>query len=283
LGEGVDFCFQHHARWLSQDGDEEVISLYDNSAHGTEHDGGSEVHTAPTSSGKIVRVNTKTWKAELIQAFFPPDDLRSKSQGSTQILPNGNALINWGSSGALTEFLPDGTPIFHAYMDSGDLGIAVENYRAFRFNWTGLPTEEPSIVSLENGDGTTIYVSWNGDTETDLWRFYEVFDRHGSKRLLGEAKRTNFETSLHIPKKRIGRVVAEAIDKSGAVLRGTSVAKIEPEILPAVVASSSSKHTAGGAGGEGIQAILSTPRSLWERWTSPGSKELKSHVSGDDL
>ena len=26
------------------------------------------------------------------------------------------------------------TPIFHAYMDSRDLGVAVENYRAIRFN-----------------------------------------------------------------------------------------------------------------------------------------------------
>lgn len=89
LGDGVDFCFQHYAPWLSQDGSEEIISLYDNSAHGTEHDDGSEVHAAPTSSWKIIRVDTRTWEAELVSAFFPPDDLLSKSQGSTQILPGG--------------------------------------------------------------------------------------------------------------------------------------------------------------------------------------------------
>lgn len=234
LGKGVKFCFQHHARFVSRDGDEEVISLYDNSAHGTEDGSGHEVHTAPTSSGKIIRVNTKSWTAELVQGFYPPDDLLSKSQGSTQLLPNGNVIVNWGSEGALTEFLADGTPIFHAYMDSGFLGIAVENYRGFRYNWTGLPSEVPSIMALENENGTTAYVSWNGDTETTSWRFYAVdADETGTQTLLGETVRTGFETILSIPGRRIETVVAVAVDKRGRILTKTSEAKVEPEIFPA--------------------------------------------------
>ena len=234
LGDGVDFCFQHHARWLSQHDGIEVLSLYDNSAHGTEHDDGSEVHTAPTSSGKIIRVDTHSRTADLVQAFFPPDDLRSKSQGSTQILPGGNALVNWGSSGAVTEFTADGTPVFHAYVDSGALGVGVQNYRAFRFNWTGLPNEDPAVVALEDADGsgTTAYVSWNGDTETKLWRFFEVTDAVGSREFLGQTERVSFETSFHVVGRRVHRVVAEAVDDKGTVLRSTGVAKLEPEILP---------------------------------------------------
>ncbi|KAI8163873.1 hypothetical protein K4K49_012077 [Colletotrichum sp. SAR 10_70] len=268
LGDGVDFCFQHHARWLSQDGDEEVLSLYDNSAHGTEHGGGKEVHTAPTSSGKIIRVNTRTWKAELVQGFYPPDDLLSKSQGSTQILPGGNALVNWGSSGAVTEFKADGTPIFHAYMDSGDLGVAVENYRAFRFNWTGLPSEEPAIVALENKDGTAVYVSWNGDTETEIWRFYELTDEYGSRSFLGETQRTGFETSLHVPGRRVGRVAAEAVDALGGVLRGTGVAKIEQEILP-ISAGKGRKvsHPQVAESQRPKEKVLEKAKSFWEEWS----------------
>ncbi|KAI8272433.1 hypothetical protein K4K56_002351 [Colletotrichum sp. SAR 10_98] len=268
LGEGVDFCFQHHARWLSQGGDEEVLSLYDNSAHGTEHGGGREVHTAPTSSGKIIRVNTRTWKAELVQGFYPPDDLLSKSQGSTQILPGGNALVNWGSSGAVTEFKADGTPIFHAYMDSGDLGVAVENYRAFRFNWTGLPSEEPAIVALENKDGTAVYVSWNGDTETETWRFYELTDEYGSRSFLGETQRTGFETSLHVTGRRVGRVAAEAVDALGGVLRGTGVAKIEQEILP-ISAGKGRKvpHPQVAESQRPKEKVLEKAKSFWEEWS----------------
>ncbi|KAF4124547.1 LOW QUALITY PROTEIN: Arylsulfotransferase (ASST) [Geosmithia morbida] len=143
--DDTKFCFQHDARFLEQHDDVEVMSLYDNSAHGTEHGSGSEVHTAPTSSGKIIKVNTTSWEAELVRGFYPPEnDLLSKSQGSTRVLPNGN-----GSEGAVTEYTADGTAVFHAYMDSGDLGVGVENCRGFRHNWTGIPNEEPAIVALE--------------------------------------------------------------------------------------------------------------------------------------
>ncbi|WYZ41464.1 hypothetical protein EsH8_V_000359 [Colletotrichum jinshuiense] len=267
LGDGVDFCFQHHARWLSQDGDEEVLSLYDNSAHGTEHDDGGEVHTAPTSSGKIIRVNTRTWEADLVQGFYPPDKLLSKSQGSTQILPGGNALVNWGSSGAVTEFRADGTPVFHAYMDSGDLGVAVENYRAFRFNWTGLPTEEPAIVALDSRDGTTVYVSWNGDTETKVWRFYELTDEHGSREFLGEAERTSFETSLLVPGRRVTRVAAEAVDARGGVLRGTGIARVESEVLPISAGKGRKAPRPHASEGQPVEKVLGKSKSFWEEWS----------------
>ncbi|KAF2708493.1 hypothetical protein K504DRAFT_503654 [Pleomassaria siparia CBS 279.74] len=238
LGENVTFCFQHHARFhpellRPEDGEGvEIISLYDNSAHGTEDGRGSEVHTAPTSSGKIIKLDTVSWTAELVQGFYPPDNLRSKSQGSTQLLPNGNVIVNWGSEGALTEYDSAGNVLFHFYMDSGYLGLGVENYRGFRYNWTGLPHEEPAIVSLESDTGTTIYVSWNGDTETKTWRFFAVTGKYGARSYLGEVERTSFETSLEILGKSVLHVVAEALDARGKVLRSTGIVKLEPEILP---------------------------------------------------
>lgn len=212
-----------------------MISLYDNSAHGTEDDGGHEVYTAPTSSGKIIRINTKSWKAELVQAFFPPDDLRSKSQGSTQLLPNGNVLVNWGSEGALTEFRANGTPIYHAYMDSDFLGVEVENYRGFRYNWTGLPHEVPAVVALEDAEGAvTAYVSWNGDTETSKWRFYGVTGESGIRKHIGDAKRASFETALNFGKHvKVEKVLAEAIDSEGRLLTTTGAVNVQAEILPA--------------------------------------------------
>jgi hypothetical protein len=181
-----------------------------------------------------------SYEVELVQGFYPPDDLLAKSQGSTQILPDGHALVNWGSEGAVTEFRADGTPIYHAYMDSGFLGEGVENYRAFKFNWTGTPNEEPSVVALESAKGTTVYVSWNGDTETKTWRFYEVKDRRtkgneqdvGIRTLLGEVKRLSFETELYLPGRKLGAVSAEALDDQGRVLRSSGVVISEAEILP---------------------------------------------------
>lgn len=210
-----------------------MISLYDNAAHGTEDGRGREVHTHPFSQGKIIELDTVTWTASIVQAFQPPDGLLSKSQGSTQLLPNGNALVNWGSEGALTEFRSDGTPIYHAYMDSGFLGEGVENYRAFRYNWTGLPHETPAIVSLENDEATTVYVSWNGDTETKTWRFFNVLNAHGSREFLGELRRTGFETAFAVKGAKLGAVSADAVDANGRILRSTGIAKTKAEVIPA--------------------------------------------------
>ncbi|KAL4980133.1 ASST-domain-containing protein [Aspergillus desertorum] len=231
LGDNVKFCFQHHARFVSKEGSKEVISLYDNAAHGTEHGRGHEVHTHPFSQGKIIEVDTATWHATLVQAFQPPDGLLSKSQGSTQLLPNGNVLVNWGSEGALTEYRADGTPIFHTYMDSGFLGLGVENYRGFRYNWTGLPNEAPAIVSIENDEGTTVYVSWNGDTETKVWRFYHLVDEYGFRHFLGEVERQGFETSLFVKDHGLGLVAAEAIGVNGRALTSTAAVKSKAEVL----------------------------------------------------
>jgi hypothetical protein len=239
LDDSVTFCFQHHARFHPElkgpdDGDDiEIISLYDNSAHGSEDGRGKEVRTASTSSGKIIKLNTTAWTAELVQGFYPPDNLLSKSQGSTQLLPNGNVIVNWGSEGALTEYDSSGNILFHTYMDSGYLGLGVENYRGFRYNWTGLPHEDPAIVALENNEGTTIYVSWNGDTETKKWRFYAVTGKYGARSFLGEVERKSFETNFSVPGKPVLRVVAEAVDAKGNVLRATGVVESEPEVLPA--------------------------------------------------
>jgi hypothetical protein len=232
LGPNVKFCFQHHARFVEQGDDEEIISLFDNSAHGTENHRGNEVHTHPFSQGKVISVNTATWTANIVQAFQPPDGLLAKSQGSTQLLPNGNALVNWGSEGAMTEFRADGTPIFHAYMDSGLLGEGVQNYRAFRYNWTGLPTEEPAIVAEKTHSGTEVFVSWNGDTETAVWRFYAVTDAFGSREFLGETTRTGFETSFMLAGHSYQRFAAEAVSARGRVLTTTGVVHIQNAVRP---------------------------------------------------
>lgn len=232
LGEGVKFCFQHHARFLHQENDVEIISLYDNSAHGSEDQPGKGISTAETSSGKIIKLNTTSWKAELVQGYYPPDHLLSKSQGSTQVLANDNVLINWGSSGAMTEYLANGTAIFHAYMDSDFLGVGVENYRAFRYNWTGLPNEEPALAALVDKDGTTIYVSWNGDTETTSWRFFgHSPDALEAPWVLGEVDRTSFETVLKVPGRPVQLVSAQAIDSSRGILRRTRIVPLEADVL----------------------------------------------------
>ena len=91
-------------------------------------------------------------------------------------------------------------------------------------------------MALRGEDGTDVYVSWNGDTETKKWRFYTLEakgDGFGSKRFLDEVERKGFETLLRVPGKDIRSVSADAIDAKGRILRSTAVAAAEPKILPA--------------------------------------------------
>jgi hypothetical protein len=233
LETGAEFGLQHDARTISrsEDGQTEIISLFDNSGS---HIKGKRGEYINKSSGKLVSLNTKTWTATLIQEFLAPDGIFAFSQGNTQILPNGNALVNWGSGGAITEYSANGTIVFHAYLESGDLweNGDVQNYRGFRFNWTGIPHEEPAIVALAHGESTMVYVSWNGDTETDSWDFYGVDDK-GRERSLGTESRNGFETSFYVSSDSSWRgFFAKALREDAKVLRRSKTVRAETYIYP---------------------------------------------------
>ncbi len=230
LGPEVQFGFQHHARYLTRNDTVVVTSLFDNSVYGSESAGGGdkEVRLYPFSRGKYIVLDHVDKTAKLLQAFHPPNnDILTKSQGSLQTLPNGNVLINWGSEGQITEYTPDAKAIFHAYLDSGFLGEKVQNYRAFRYNWTGYSPETPAVFAELESEGTTVtaYVSWNGDTRTAFWRFIwvesdEVGEQTTSERTV---RKSGFETKLVVsvaalrPAARV-RISAEALDATGRVL-----------------------------------------------------------------
>lgn len=225
LGDGVDFCWQHdtrmHKKYLDHEskGSKEIISFFDNAAH-ENLTGGPILTTRSYSAGKVVELDTEKRTAKLIASFRAPEDLSARSQGNMQLLPNGNAFINWGYVGAMSEHKPDGTPIFFTWLDSGKLGPGSENYRAFKFDWHAHPYEEPALVAFKEGDGTACYVSWNGDTETKVWKFYAQKDN--KRTLLGQSKRTGFETSFKTDQ-AVGRVIAEAHDARGKLLVSTSI------------------------------------------------------------
>lgn len=227
LGPNVTFGFQHHARYLYEDvnGPVQVISLFDNSVYGSESAGGGdkEVHLFPYSRGKYIRLDEEDKTATLDLAFLPPTEpILAKSQGSLQTLSGGNALINWGSEGQISEYLADGTPVFHAFLDSGFLQDKLQNYRAFRYNWTGYSPETPAVFAERiSEDEIDVYVSWNGDTQTDTWRF--SWEEEVEGRSIASSKdvaRAGFETSVRLRNSTgaVGQVRVEALDAGGSTL-----------------------------------------------------------------
>jgi hypothetical protein len=219
IPRSVKFAFQHDARfrYRSPDGSIERISFFDNAAIT------SPVNPiSPFSRARYVELNHTAGTAEEIHTYPAPDGLSAPSQGNVQFLPNGNEFVNWGQAGAVTEFAEDGTVLFHAYLDSYP-NKHVQSYRGFRANWTAVSKEEPAVLALSDGEGkVSVWVSWNGDTETRTWLFYLVDSEAGAVvASLGAQTRTGFETRFE---KNLGGTVGtlgrfsigvEALDAKG--------------------------------------------------------------------
>ncbi|KAF7542387.1 hypothetical protein G7Z17_g11614 [Cylindrodendrum hubeiense] len=222
------FAFQHDVRLLHRSADHsiEILSLFDNAA------ATPEMKINPFSRARIIQLNHTAGTAKALHTYPAPDGLSVKSQGNAQVFSSGNVFVNWGEAGAITEFSADGDVFFHAYLDSAPRDRLVQNYRGFRFNWTGTPSEKPAIFAVggyASGD-VDVYASWNGDTVTRAWRFYAEplgNQRQGQNKertLLGEAERKSFETHIKLDVSQLSGeflVSADAVDGRNTVLRRT--------------------------------------------------------------
>ncbi len=203
LGSGAATAFQHDASALS-DG---LISVFDNGATPAVH---------PQSRALLLSVVNGT--ATLLAGYEHPTPLSSGSQGSVQVLENGDVFVGWGAEPYFSEFSSGGQLLYDAHMHG-----SYQSYRAYRYQWTGAPSEAPAVAALPGGPagGPTVYASWNGDTRTSAWR---VLAGASAQQLapVATASRTGFETAIATPAPE-AYVAVQALDAEGAVI-GTSPA-----------------------------------------------------------
>ena len=136
------------------------------------------------------------------------------AMGSAQVLADDSVLVGWGTVPSVTQFTPNGTVRF----DANSTGQAW-NYRALRFPWVGRPTSKPALKVLSSRASTTVYVSWNGTTETAYWRI-EAGDSRSAVRPVRTVASSGFETAVKIPG-RPAFVAATALDRRRARLGGS--------------------------------------------------------------
>ncbi|MGH3357258.1 MAG: arylsulfotransferase family protein [Nocardioidaceae bacterium] len=186
-----EFAYQHDAQ-RQPDG---TITLFDNE---------SSPPVGDQSRGLRLAVDEKDHTAKVVRQYLPPEDRLSSSQGNMQVRANGNVVIGWGSELYYSEYTPDGKLLTDASVDG-------QSYRVYRFPWHAEPTEPPKFV-YQDGAG---YVSWNGSTEVDSWRFIAGTDEQSAKEV-ETVPRDGFETSLTMPDRPY--IAAQALDKAGNVL-----------------------------------------------------------------
>lgn len=196
LDDGARFTWQHDARQLP-DG---TLSLFDNQANPP---------TADRSRGLVLALDEEAGAARVVREWAPPDDVLAGSQGNTQVLEDGGAVVGWGSEGRVTEYGPDGEIVFDATWYPAD------SYRVFRASWTGRPTSPPDVEARPGGGGIEVFASWNGATDVAEWRVLGG-DDPAALEVLDTAPRDGFETAVVVDE--VGHVAVEALDAAGEVL-----------------------------------------------------------------
>lgn len=246
--EGKDFSsplltmsWQHHAVFYPGS-DEKEITIFDN--HVIDGDlpttGYTNCKPGLCSRGIHVRIDTEggTRAAQLLQEYHHPSGLASVSQGSVQVLDNGNVFIGWGRNPSFTEHTPDGTCVFDVQFSpwriwpERDQGL--DNYRAFKLDWVGMPYWNPDIAakrSEEHGD-VDVWVSWNGATEVDQWALLasdSPNDLDSAGKTVAFSPRTGFETQFWLPfaLENATHVRAAAINAVGDILGFTGVVELK--------------------------------------------------------
>jgi hypothetical protein len=201
-------AYQHDARRQS-DG---TITIFDNGV----------LKVDDESRGLVLKLDMEKMRATLVRQYAHPEGWLAATQGNMQVLPNANVFVGWGSQPLFSEFSNGGELLF-----SANFPPEVESYRAFRFAWSGHPSEEPAVAAERGSaeDEVTLYASWNGATEVSSWQALAGPDPEQLKQVGSAAPQEGFETTITV--NTAGPYVGvRAEDGSGRVLGASKPVKL---------------------------------------------------------
>jgi hypothetical protein len=205
LESGAEFAFQHDVR-LHTDTDP-TVTLFD--------DGGGPPRTHTESRGITVHLDSDTKTATLVTQDLHSPALAAAFEGNLQELPGGDDFVGWGQQPYFTEYNTKGEIDFDGRFVGNN-----SSYRAYRFPWVGTPQTVPAVAASTSGASTSVYASWNGDTEVTAWRVL-AGPSSSALAVVASATKQGFETQVMIP--AAAYVQVQALSSSGAVLSTSNV------------------------------------------------------------
>jgi hypothetical protein len=167
----------------------------------------------------MLKLNMKTHAATLAAQYARAKNFDVAFSGNTQLLPNGNVLVGWGSRSYFSEYSKSHQLLLDAVWPGPDL-----SYRAlFTNSWVGTPFFPPRGAARSSHGRTTIYASWDGATQVVAWRVL-AGPSGPHLRSVGSPslRKTGFETTIRLNGSYKAYKV-QALDASGRVLRTSSV------------------------------------------------------------
>jgi Arylsulfotransferase (ASST) len=187
-----------------------VLSIFDD---------GAQPKRESQSRGILLQVDPATKRASLLRAYTSPEHPLASTQGSMQVLPDGDVFVGWGLEPGFSQFTAAGEQVLYGKIPSGDY-----SYRAFAQDWTGKPDEAPVAAACrDRSSGTVVYLSWNGATSVASWEV-SAGDRSSSLQVVGRQQRLSFETAIRV-RSDGPYFSAAALDASGHVLRRTALVR----------------------------------------------------------
>ena len=214
IGSGAAFSWQHDARYRSSN----RISMFDDSCCASP--------TSPPegqSHGLVLELDFCNMTAYAVRKYFHDPAQFVPSQGNVQKLSNGNQFIGWGQEPYLSEFTQVGNTAADPSLNFlYDIRYPNENmsYRAFKYEWIGLPLYPPSIAVIRACNYITIYASWNGSTETSAWQALAGSTPCSLSVITKNTPKTGFETKIKV-RSNGPYYQVNALDSSGCII-GTS-------------------------------------------------------------
>jgi hypothetical protein len=210
------FCAQHDAR-RARDG---TLTIFDDGGPALGNMRDCPVHRARVQR---FRLDVPARRAHLIRtiASRPSSDdgsgLYVWAMGSAQEQPNRNLLIDWGTTGRITEVTPRGDVVY-------GLQLEYYSYRAVRSRWRGMPAGRPAIAASHGRSVTRVWASWNGATEVARWRLLAGRSRTALRRAV-TSRFAGLETLIRLPS-RARFVAVEALDAEGSVLGRSATVRV---------------------------------------------------------
>ncbi|MBD3919333.1 arylsulfotransferase family protein [Paenibacillus sp. PR3] len=215
LGPNASFSWQHDARYRSGD----RISLFDNA-----YSGMPGFPPQSQAHGLILKLDMEKMTAVADRTYYHDPALFVISQGNMQQLPNGNKFVGWGQDPYLSEFAePGNTPDDPAVNLLYEVQYSNQNlsYRTFKKEWVGLPLNPPNLVVHISDEVASLFVSWNGSTETVAWKVLAGTALDCLQVIVDHAAQTGFETEITVFSEGPFFQV-KALDRTGHVI-GTSL------------------------------------------------------------
>ena len=148
--------------------------------------------------------------------------------GNTDLLPNGNVAIGWGSQPFFSELSNTGKVLLDVAFPNPDV-----NYRTYVQRWTAAPSRGPNAVVRKGNHGALVFASWNGATQLAAWRVLAGSDAKHLAVVVSRQDKSGFETQIKLSSTYKAYKV-QALDSKGHVLRTSGVfpTATPPSTLP---------------------------------------------------